>query len=424
MGENFLKLLFRSLYVLFFQIRRKKQPAFYQDSPNEDLDWHMAIVTLKPLFHRGQECIGIYFEKNYSLQKIIRTLKGIKWSQTNKCWYMSCLREHFENLKKILPANSILETKELKTYLEQRKTIADPSKPLKAISYQIITTHILSDENLKAFEAMKNILVLKGYSRNTMRIYCNEFHHLLRLLGARSINSLEKSHILSYLLWLIKKKKYSEQHVHSTVNAIKFYFEKVMKYPPEFYDLPRPKKPQKLPTVLAGEEIITLIKKIDNIKHKTMIMTGYAGGLRVSEIVHLKITDIDSKRMTIHLRCAKGKKDRMVPLSKKLLAQLRIYVTQYKPKEFLFEGQGGGQYSTRSAQQVLQDAKKAAGITKSGSMHSLRHSYATHLLESGTDIRYIQDLLGHNTIKTTMRYTHVSNKVIGNIQSPLDKLDW
>jgi site-specific recombinase XerD len=155
-----------------------------------------------------------------------------------------------------------------------------------------------------------------------------------------------------------------------------------------------------------------------------MIMTGYAGGLRVSEIIHLKITDIDSKRMTIHIRCAKGKKDRMVPLSKKLLTQLREYFTEYKPREFLFEGKAGGQYSIRSAQQVLQDAKKAAGITKGGSMHSLRHSYATHLLESGTDIRYIQSLLGHNTIKTTMRYTHVSNKVIGNIQSPLDKLDW
>ena len=153
-------------------------------------------------------------------------------------------------------------------------------------------------------------------------------------------------------------------------------------------------------------------------------MAGYAGGLRVSEIIHLRVTDIDSKRMMIHIHGAKGKKDRMVPLSKKLLETLREYYQLYKPREFIFEGQNGAQYSTRSAQLVIQAAKKAAGITKKGSMHMLRHSYATHLMEGGTDTRLIQELLGHNSIKTTMRYLHVSKKDLGKIDSPLDKLKW
>ena len=175
--------------------------------------------------------------------------------------------------------------------------------------------------------------------------------------------------------------------------------------------------------MLATEEVASLIGEVGNVKHRAMLMAGYSAGLRVSEIVNLKIRDIDSKRMIIHIHGAKGKKDRLVPLSQKLLVVLREYVGQYKPKVYLFEGQGGAAYSTRSVQLVLAAAKRKAGITKQGSVHSLRHSYATHLMESGTDIRFIQELLGHNSITTTMRYTHVSKKDIGKIESPLDKLN-
>jgi integrase/recombinase XerD len=155
-----------------------------------------------------------------------------------------------------------------------------------------------------------------------------------------------------------------------------------------------------------------------------MLMAAYAGGLRVSEIIHLQIRDIDSKRMMVHLRGAKGKKDRMVPLSVKLLETLREYFKKYKPLNYLLENPAGGIYSERSVQQVLQNAKKEAGILKPGSVHMLRHSYATHLMEGGTDIRIIQELLGHNSIRTTMLYTHVSKKDLGRVGSPLDKLNW
>ena len=154
-----------------------------------------------------------------------------------------------------------------------------------------------------------------------------------------------------------------------------------------------------------------------------MLCLAYTGGLRVSEIVSLKIKDIDSARMVITIRQSKGKKDRIIMLSDKLLEMLRIYYKEYKPKAWMFEGPGEKQYSTRSVQKVLEQIKDKARIKKEGSVHALRHSFATHLMEGGTDIMSIKELLGHDSLRTTSRYTHVSKKHIANIQSPLDKLD-
>jgi site-specific recombinase XerD len=243
-------------------------------------------------------------------------------------------------------------------------------------------------------------------------------------LGEIRVSSLTKDQVQAYLLWLLEKRGYSFANLHTAINALKFYFEKVEGRGKEFYDLPRPKKRFKLPSILSEEEIIALIQKTRNLKHRALLMTAYSSGLRVSELVSLKIKDVDSKRMLLHVREAKGGKDRMVPLSQKLLLTLREYVAEYKPKEYLFEGEGNEPYSSRTAQEVLREAKKKAGIEKKGSIHMLRHSYATHLLEAGTDIRYIQAFLGHNSLKTTMLYTHVSSLKIESIQSPLDKLNW
>ncbi len=317
-----------------------------------------------------------------------------------------------------------IENKELKQYLQQRKAVVlEPGQPLTLATAKMIAAYPLNENNAKALTDYRNLLLLKGYSPMTIHTYCNAFHHLLRLLKERNAVDMSKQHILSYLLWLITKQGYSEVHIHTTVNAIKFYYEQVLGRKAEFYNLPRPKKPWKLPEVLAAEEVTEVIQKVENIKHRAMLMAGYSAGLRVSEIVNLKIKDIDSKRMMIHIHGAKGKKDRMVPLSKRLLDVLRLYFRQYKPREFLFEGQHGGAYSTRSIQLILSEAKRKAGIKKKGSVHSLRHSYATHLMESGTDVRFIQELLGHNSITTTMRYTHVSQKNMAKIESPLDKLN-
>ena len=227
---------------------------------------------------------------------------------------------------------------------------------------------------------------------------------------------------MSFLIHYRNSKKWSATGQNQLISSIKFFYEMVLKRPKAYYDFPRAEKPFQLPTVFAIEEVKDLITKTINLKHRTILCLAYSGGLRVSEIINLKIKDIDSKRMVITLRAAKGKKDRQVMLSKVLLDMLRIYFIEFKPKEWLFEGQSKEQYSTRSIEEIMKQAKKRAGITKKGSIHGLRHSFATHLLEGGTDLMTIKELLGHSNITTTAKYTHVSNKMISKVQSPLGNI--
>jgi integrase/recombinase XerD len=382
-----------------------------------------GVIVLKPVLIRNKEKIGLYLSDS-NLVQIIRKVKGIKWSQEMKTWYLPMEKNSYDLLKAICKGEILLEVEELKIYLDNRKIHASPGKALRGEKAGLILEQPLSADNLLAMEAYRNLLTLKGYSPNTVKTYVNEFYFLLRLLGKKNVQELNKQQVMSYLLWLARSKKYSEAHIHSAVNAIKFYFEKVEKREREFYDLPRPKKQCLLPDILAEEEVVSILKETSNLKHRALLMCAYAAGLRVSELVSIKVRDIDSKRMTIHIRQGKGKKDRIVPLSKLLLEVLREYYPVYKPKEYLFEGENGGPYGTRSAQMVLAAAKAKAGVHKKGSIHSLRHSYATHLLEKGTDLRFIQELLGHSSIVTTTRYTHVTRPSINNIQSPLDNLPW
>jgi site-specific recombinase XerD len=386
----------------------------------------LPTIRLQPFHYRGKEVIGFDLLLDNTLEKEVRKLKGVKWCGERKLWYIPLSRESYELASTYFKSKLSLDASLLRRYLEQRKAVR-PDARLPSVSKaraDLLIHFPLSKENLKAFEQYQRLLKLKGYSPRTFETYCNAFHPLLRLLGDVAVSSLTKQHIQSYLLWLLEKKGATFSNLHTVINAVKFYFEKVEGREKEFYDLPRPKKSQKLPSVLSEGEIIGLIQQTKNLKHRTLLMTAYSAGLRVSELVALKISDVDSQRMLIHIKDGKGGKDRVVPLSQKLLLTLREYVRQYRPKDHLFEGEGEKPYSTRSAQMVLAEAKGKAGIQKRGSIHLLRHSYATHLLESGTDIRYIQTFLGHNSLKTTMIYTHVSKLKIGSIQSPLDKLNW
>ncbi len=385
----------------------------------------LPTITLLPFHYLGKEIIGLKCNLEL-LEGQLRRIKAIKWCGEKGMWYLPLSRESYEKVKEALQEAAKLESTLLKQYLEQRNAsllLCSKEKIVKR-SAKILIEAPLCKENLEAYQQYQALLKLKGYSERTFQTYTNAFHYLLRVLIGVSVSSLTKSHVQSYLLWLLEKRKYSATNLHTAINVLKFYFEQVQGRDKEFYDLPRPKKEQRLPSILAEEEIVDLIKKTENLKHKALLMASYSAGLRVSELVNLKIIDIDSKRMMLHIRQGKGKKDRMVPLSIKLLETLRIYFRQYKPAVYLFEGQDGAPYSTRSAQAVLLQAKQNAGIKKKGSIHMLRHSYATHLLEGGTDIRYIQSFLGHESLKTTMLYTHVSRFKIESIQSPLDKLNW
>ena len=277
--------------------------------------------------------------------------------------------------------------------------------------------------NQTALKRMHELLLLKAYSPNTVKTYCGEFAQLLYLLKNNPVDSLTPQRLRSYFLYCVKTLNLSENIIHSRMNAVKFYFEQVLGHEKLFFnEIPRPKKKSSLPKVISKNDIAKIFQHTDNLKHLLMLKLCYGMGLRVSEIVNLKITDIDSKRMLVHIQAAKGKKDRYVTLPESALQDLRNYYKLFRPKIYLFEGQHGGQYAIRSAQAVFKNAMQKAKINKAVGIHGLRHSYATHLLEYGTDMIFIQKLLGHSDMKTTAIYAKVSNRQLANIKSPLDNL--
>ncbi|MGB4843695.1 MAG: site-specific integrase [Ferruginibacter sp.] len=395
----------------------------------------MQKIILKPLFHRNQECIGIYFDKNLSLEKIIRQQPAVKWSQTNKCWYIPLTETGYKLLLSHLKGIAQPDNSALREFLFKKQKVMPvlPEKGMltadtKTNSYKPVNLFAaweINEVNIEALEKLMQQLRLKAYSSSTINTYRNEFIQLLKLLKNKPVDELTPDDLKRYIVFAMEKEGISENTAHSRLNALKFYFEKVLGKEKFFFEIPRPKKRILLPKVLGEDELDRLFKALQNIKHKAMLFTAYSAGLRVSEIVHLKLKDIDSDRMQIFIEKAKGKKDRYVTLSPVLLDILRAYFTKYRPRpvEFLFESeQTGRPYPTRTVQRIFQLAKEKAGIKKDIGVHSLRHSFATHLLEKGTDIRYIKDILGHFNIKTTERYLHVSRQSLVNIVSPLDDL--
>jgi site-specific recombinase XerD len=397
------------------------------------------LITLKPFQHHSGEQIGVYFGHYESINLLIRKKAGAKWSQTGKCWYVPLNEQFYRKLCLALKDKAEIDNSALKEYLDKRKPIAKPIPPTtetKKIQPEQLVKKFskrISSENQEALNRFVQQLTLKAYGASTIRTYRNEFMQLLQTIKNKPVPELTPDDLRRYMVYAMKEQGINENTAHSRLNALKFYFEQVLGREKFFWQIPRPKKPQLLPKVLGEDELGRLFKALDNKKHKAMLFTAYSGGLRVSEVVNLKIKHIDSDRMQILVEQAKGKKDRYVTLSPVLLDILRDYIKTYKPKPktYLFEsGQTQTQYPTRTVQRIFQLAKEKAFIDKEIGIHSLRHSFATHLLEKGTDIRYIKDLLGHFNIKTTERYLHVSRKALVNIISPLDdlfrkgKIDW
>ena len=265
-------------------------------------------------------------------------------------------------------------------------------------------------------------LIQKRYSQNTIKTYVSYMSSFMEEFNNRNPGSVTTPEINEYILKLIRTKGISSSQQNQRINAIKFYFEQVLGRKKAYYQLDRPKKDKRLPKILTVEEVELILKHCENLKHKCILMTLYSGGLRRSELINLKITDIDSQRMLIRITNSKGNKDRNTLLSEKLLKLLRDYYRYHKPKIWLFEGQGGGQYSATSIANIFRKAIRKAQITKHATPHTLRHSFATHLLEQGINLRYIQELLGHSSIKTTEIYTHVSSKQLSKIKNPLDNV--
>jgi len=379
------------------------------------------ILRLSLQQHRGTERIFTHYPYHTIVNQIVREIPGAKYSNTNKSWHFPPVKEIVQLLAAKVKDAAELDVKELRQQLIAKKQLP-----------AIVKSHtdkpdisLLCTANKEALDRYIETLVLKAYSNSTIKTYRNEFFQLLKEINNKPVQDLTIDHIRRYMFYCINHYKISEATANSRINAIKFYFEQVLGREKMFVELPRPKMPLQLQKVLGENELARLFNALNNLKHKAILFTAYSAGMRVSEVVNLQLNHIDSDRMQIFIKCAKGKKDRYVGLSPLLLDVLRAYIKSCKqrPLKFVFENiQPGIPYSRRSAQEVFRIAKSKAGIIKDVSFHALRHSFATHLLEKGIDVMYIKDLLGHFDIKTTQRYLHVRKEQLVVITSPLDDL--
>lgn len=386
-------------------------------------------LTLHPLLLGQTECIALLFAPDKDTEALVRRIPRIKWSQPHRCWCLPMTPEAYRAARELLAGKVAWDESGLRAYGDKRKQVAATVCPqgnkrhrkpgAATVAWQ------LDAANLTEMERFIQQLQLQAYSESTIHTYRSEFLQLLKLLGNRLVSTLTPDDLRRYMVHAMEQEGISENTAHSRLNALKFYFEKVLGRERFFWEIPRPKKRLILPKVLNERELERMFGAVGNLKHKALLFTAYSAGLRVSEVVHLKIADIDSGRMQILVEQSKGKKDRYLPLSVLLLDVLRAYLIQAYPRpvKYLFEGDTPGEpYATRTAQQIFNKAKQEAGILKKVSFHVLRHSFATHLLEKGIDTRYIKDLLGHFNIKTTERYLHVRREDLIRITNPLDEL--
>lgn len=285
-----------------------------------------------------------------------------------------------------------------------------------------LPTPSLSPKMEEALNKNHQKMILKGFSPATVRTYQAALKRFFSFFDQQDYQTLTKDQIEGFIYHLIQNYKISGQQQNTYINAIKCYYEHTLGMPREYYEITRPKKSKNLPNVLSIEEVAAILEQPKNIKHRAILYVIYSAGLRVSEVVRLRIKDIRSDDGYIFIKDSKGKRDRHTVLSPYVLQLLRDYYRVYRPSYWLFEGQDGGQYAVRSIQNIYRAAVKATGINPWSTPHTLRHSFATHLMQKGVNIRYIQSALGHSNIKTTEIYTSILEISCKTLTSPLDSL--
>ena len=363
----------------------------------------------------GQKMIGLRFYPDKVIQALIKGLPNIKWSKEHQ---MAYIPNTAENLTLVFTTFKGVAWVDCKYFFKDKPVNTPVANNGDIKKFQNRT---FTEGYVKCPDIFLQKLQLKKYSNNTINAYVSHFEGFINDYKHLKIDQLNELHIREYLSKQVSLGK-SDSYLNVAVNAIKFYYEIVLNQPNRFYDIERPRKKSKLPTVLSEEDVRRIIQSPKNIKHKAILAVLYSTGVRRSELLNLKIEDIDSSRNQVTVKDAKGNKDRCTIISTKVIEVLRVYYKKYKPKQYLFEGEKGGKYSTTSLAKIIKKACSAAKIQKTVSAHTFRHSFATHLLENGTDLRYIQTLLGHNSSKTTEIYTKVSIKMVDTITNPIDNL--
>ena len=373
----------------------------------------LPIITLRHVMINGVKHIGMQFYASKIIHALIKTLDSPKWSQEHSMVYISNTPDNVYSIFRTFKGTAWINCR----YFYRNKPVSSNALPVDLSS---LKSKAATNKEACPPEYIA-LLETKRYSLNTAKTYISLFSEFTRYCKEKPLHEVNELDIKKYIQEIVKQGK-SLAHQNQTINAIKFYYEQVLDMPQRFYEIQRPRQEQKLPSVLSEEEVLKVISATANLKHKAILVTIYSCGLRLSELLNLKITDIQSDRHLLLIRDGKGKKDRHTILSDTTLGLLRKYYLVFKPKEYLFEGQQGGRYSGKSVQNIIKHSLQTAKIKRHASAHTLRHSFATHLLENGTDLRYIQTLLGHSSPKTTEIYAHVSTKGLRDVVSPIEKL--
>ena len=377
-----------------------------------------TVVVLRVDYYERVH-IGLQFAKNEALLAEMRVLlPEIRWSGSLHMWHIpwrddiiSLLFKHFKGRFYIDYAQFRKDTLSARPPVAQK--VVNPASELPK----------LDESREKLLKQFKLHMHSSRYSESTIKTYSEALGVFFRYFHDRLLDEISNQDLINFNHDYILKNSYSEAYQNQFVNAVKLFYNKIQHKKMDIEMIERPRREKRLPHVLSKDEVKLIIECLNNIKHRAMLSMIYACGLRRSELLHIKLTDIDSKRGVVVIRQSKGKKDRIVPIGEKLLELLRTYYKTNRTKVYLFEGQNPGEpYSERSLQLVLKAAVDKVNIKKPVTLHWLRHSYATHLLESGTDLRYIQELLGHNSSRTTEIYTHVSTRNLQQINSPFDSL--
>lgn len=342
----------------------------------------------------------LFIKLPYFSETIVNKIKGLthrRYIPDKKCWVVLYNMCNVRNLERWL-----------------KKEKVDPLNIFDVLKSDL--------EKKRYISKMKDVLDLKGYSDKTKNTYINQLN-LFFDFSRKDAELISEKDIKTYLLYLLEEKKCSHSYVNQALSSLKFLYNYILEREDIVIKIPRPKRTKKLPKVLSRNEVGKLLSVIKNLKHKTLLIMTYSGGLRVSEVVSLRLEDINRDRMLIYINQGKGYKDRYTLLSSKALSVLDQYIKKYRPDSWIFPGRNREYHlSERSAQLIFDKACQKAKIRKNVSIHSLRHSFATHLLEQGVDLRYIQELLGHKDTRTTEIYTHVSKFDLERIKNPLDKL--
>ena len=358
------------------------------------------LIPIKRVHLDQKDRLALNLQSCPDFSHQLQNLTDCQWSEKYQFWHLPHYDNHLQFLQQKFGNQAIfhdLDTKQ-KSQLLAKISGAIPERFLQQMR-------------------------LKRYSENTQKTYSSVLGKFLRYWGDTDPEKITEEQIHQYMVHMVDELQCSAAYQRQTINALKIYYQSVLGRKLGNFTLTSPRQAKVLPCVFSEEEVALLLSQVINLKHRAILYCIYSAGLRRSELLNLKTTDIDSQRNCIMIRAAKGNKDRVSLLSQKCLLLLRDYFSSYKPKDYLFEGASGGRYSSTSLRKIFSRALIASSIKKPATLHTLRHSFATHLLERGTDLRYIQSLLGHSSSKTTEIYTHITTKGFGNISSPLDDMD-